>query len=115
MTPDTPSDVHLKLRNLTEADYPQLARLMEAVYPDIGGAWPEASIRRLIKAFPEGQIAIEDYGNLVAAALTIRCDYDRFSRQHTYEDLIGRRSGWSMRPRPDCRSLRWRSDPRGKP
>ena len=91
MTPDTPSDVHLKLRNLTEADYPQLARLMEAVYPDIGGAWPEASIRRLIKAFPEGQIAIEDYGNLVAAALTIRCDYDRFSRQHTYEDLIGRR------------------------
>ena len=91
MSPDTPSDVHLKLRNLTLTDYPQLARLMEAVYPDIGGAWPEGSIERLINDFPEGQIVIEDFGNLVAAALTIRCDYDRFSRQHTYEDLIGRR------------------------
>jgi predicted amidohydrolase/ribosomal protein S18 acetylase RimI-like enzyme len=91
MTPDTPSDVHLKLRNLTLEDYPQLARLMDAVYPDIGGAWPRESIDRLVTEFPEGQIVIEDFGNLVACALTIRCDYDRFSRQHTYEDLIGRR------------------------
>ncbi len=88
---DTPSDVHLKLRLLEETDYPQLAELMEQVYSDIGGAWPERSIRMLIQEFPEGQIAIEDQGRLVAAALTVRCDYDRFSRQHTYEDLIGRR------------------------
>jgi len=91
MNAETPSDVHLKLRHLEEEDYPQLAELMEIVYPDIGGAWPENSIRKLLSEFPEGQIAIEDHGTLVAAALTIRCDYDRFSRQHTYEDLIGRR------------------------
>ncbi|MDT8429607.1 MAG: nitrilase-related carbon-nitrogen hydrolase, partial [Pseudomonadales bacterium] len=91
MSSDTPSEVHLKLRNLTAEDYPQLSRLMDAVYPDLGGSWPEESIMRLIREFPEGQIAIEDHGKLVAAALCIRCDYDRFSRQHTYEDLIGRR------------------------
>lgn len=102
MTPDTPSDVHLKLRNLTTEDYPQLARLMEAVYPDIGGAWPQASIERLITEFPEGQIVIEDFGNLVACALTIRCDYDRFSRQHTYEDLIGRREQIKHNPEGDA-------------
>src|SRR5690554_5598982 len=99
MSPATPSDVHLKLRNLTLEDYPQLAILMEAVYPDIGGAWPESSIKRLIKEFPEGQIVIEDSGRLVAAALTICCDYDRFSRQHTYDDLIGRRE--QMKHDPD--------------
>lgn len=102
MTPETPSDVHLKLRNMVMDDYPQLARLMESVYPDIGGAWPESSIRHLIDAFPEGQIVIEDYGNVVGAALTVRCDYDRFSKQHTYEDLIGRREQIQHAPDGDA-------------
>ncbi|HBN14338.1 MAG TPA: hydrolase, partial [Pseudohongiella sp.] len=102
MTPETPSDVFLKLRNLTLEDYPQLAKLMEAVYPDIGGAWPESSIKRLIHEFPAGQIVIEDSGQLVAAALTICCNYDRFSRQHTYEDLIGRREHMKHDPNGDA-------------
>ncbi len=91
MSSDRPADVHLKLRNLGIADYDQLATLMEAVYADLGGAWPRSSIESLVRDFPEGQICIEDNGRLVAAALTIRCDYDRFSRQHTYDDLVGRR------------------------
>ncbi len=91
MNAESPSDVHLKLRHLDINDYPQLASLMDTVYPDIGGAWPKSSIRKLLQDFPDGQIAIEDNDRLIAAALTIRCDYDRFSRQHTYDDLIGRR------------------------
>lgn len=102
MTAERSSDVHLKLRHLEHDDYPQLAELMETVYPDIGGAWPESSIRKLLQAFPEGQIAIEDNRKLVAAALTIRCDYDRFSRQHTYEDLIGRREQMRHDPEGDA-------------
>lgn len=118
MNADSPSDVYLKLRHLEAEDYPQLAELMDTVYPDIGGAWPESSIRKLLEEFPEGQIAIEDNDELIAAALTVRCDYDRFSRQHTYEDLIGRREqivhfdegdalyGMDLFVHPDYRDLR---------
>lgn len=35
----------LRLRTLCEDDYPQLAALMDLVYADIGGAWPEETIR----------------------------------------------------------------------
>ena len=43
-------DLHLNLRNLQESDYPQLKRLMDGIYDDIGGAWPEHTINRLITA-----------------------------------------------------------------
>ena len=35
-------ELHLNLRNLTSDDYDQLKTLMDAVYHDIGGAWPKA-------------------------------------------------------------------------
>jgi predicted amidohydrolase len=92
MDSDIPTDLHLKLRNLEGDDYPQVAQLMEEVYADIGGAWSESSLQALIKEFPEGQIAIEDNGKIVAVALTVKCSYERFSRSHTYDDLIGRRN-----------------------
>jgi predicted amidohydrolase/GNAT superfamily N-acetyltransferase len=91
MNDDNPTDLHLKLRNIEIRDYDAVARLMEEVYPDIGGAWSKESIEALITAFPEGQIAIEDSGAIVAIALTVKCSYDRFSRQHTYDDLMSRR------------------------
>lgn len=79
---------HLKLRQLTAADYDELAALMNLVYADLGGAWPEQTVRQLMQLFPEGQLCIEDKGELVAAALTIKVSYDRFSNPHQYEDLI---------------------------
>jgi len=78
----------LRLRTLTEEDYPALARLMNQVYHDIGGAWPEDTIKTLIRIFQDGQLVIEDNGELVATALTIKVKYDRFSNPHRYEDLI---------------------------
>ncbi len=73
------SDLHLKLRNLENEDYPQVGKLMEEIYPDIGGAWSKRSLSALIKDFPEGQIVIEDNGNVIAVALTVMCSYDRFN------------------------------------
>ena len=72
----------LRLRTLTEDDYPALALLMNQVYHDIGGAWPEETIKTLIRIFPDGQLVIEDNGELVATALTIKVKYDRFSNPH---------------------------------
>lgn len=79
---------HLRLRPITGQDYDALATLMDIVYADIGGAWPRATVRQLIQLFPEGQLCIEDNGHLVAAALTIKVSYNRFSNPHKYEELI---------------------------
>ncbi|MGB5096746.1 MAG: bifunctional GNAT family N-acetyltransferase/carbon-nitrogen hydrolase family protein [Porticoccaceae bacterium] len=103
MSSETSSDLHLKVRNLTMDDYPRLKELMDEVYADIAGAWPESSIRSLIADFSEGQIVIEDHGRVVGVALSVRCNYERFSRQHTYEDLMARRD--RIRHDPDGDAL----------
>lgn len=111
-------DLYLHLRNLSRGDYPGLKGLMDLVFPDIGGAWPEHTIVRLIEDFPEGQICILADGVLVGAALTVRVDYARFSNPHTIRDLIGRREiihnnphgdalyGLDIMIHPDYRGLR---------
>ena len=81
---------HLNLRNLHKGDYPQLKLLMDHVYDDIGGAWPEKTINRLIEDFPDGQIVIEDDEQIVAVVLSVLVDYATFSEPHKYGDLIGR-------------------------
>ncbi len=84
-------DLHLKIRNLENRDYPQLKTLMDGVYVDIGGAWEQHTMEKLIKDFPEGQICLVDHDKLVGIVLTVRVDYDRFSNPHTYDDLISQR------------------------
>jgi predicted amidohydrolase/GNAT superfamily N-acetyltransferase len=81
-------DLHLKIRNLTNNDYEQVKILMDKVYHDIGGSWPQHTIHKLIKDFPEGQICLEDHGNIVGIALSVQASYQRFSNPHTYDDLI---------------------------
>jgi predicted amidohydrolase/GNAT superfamily N-acetyltransferase len=84
-------DLHLKIRHLAPADYAQLQTLMDRVYADIGGAWPEHTINSLIKDFPQGQICLVDHEQIIGLALTVQVNYDRFSNPHTYDDLIGKR------------------------
>jgi predicted amidohydrolase/GNAT superfamily N-acetyltransferase len=81
-------ELHLNLRNLNLEDYEQLQTLMDLVYDDIGGAWPKDTIGALVEQFPDGQICIEESGQLVAIALTVCVKYERFSNPHTYDDLI---------------------------
>jgi len=64
---------------------------MDQVYDDIGGAWPEHTIFKLIDDFPEGQICVFDGDELAGVALSVQVRYDRFSNPHSYEDLIGKR------------------------
>ena len=79
---------HLQLRTLRMEDYPAIRRLMDIVYPDLDGAWPRQVIASLIQRFPEAQFGIEDNGSIVAAALTVRVSYQRFSSAHTYAELM---------------------------
>jgi predicted amidohydrolase/GNAT superfamily N-acetyltransferase len=78
----------LTLRNLQPEDYPDIKAAMDAVYPGIGGAWTRKEYLAQIHRFPEGQIAIEDNGRVVAAAFAVIVDYEDFGDQHTYEDVI---------------------------
>ena len=101
MTTDT-SDLQLKLRNLTPDDISHVEDLMEKVYSDIGGPWARDSLLALMREFPEGQICIEGNDRVIAVALTVRCSYERFSRAHTYDDLIGRRERIKHDPEGDA-------------
>ncbi len=78
----------LTLRVIEKSDYPELAELMDLVFPDVGGAWPRMTIMDLIHQYPDGQICIEDNGRIVAAALTIKVDYNRYSLPHYYTDIV---------------------------
>ncbi|MBT3146381.1 carbon-nitrogen hydrolase family protein [Neptunomonas phycophila] len=81
-------DLHLKIRNLEKSDYPQLKELMDSIYDDIGGAWPEHTIFKLMEDLPEGQICLVDHDQIVGVALSVQVNYLRFSNPHTYDDLI---------------------------
>ncbi len=79
----------LSLRNLTAEDYDNIAVLMEHVYDNLGGAWKKEQYLSQISRFQEGQIVIEDNGVMVAAALSMIVDYNRFGDNHTYSQITG--------------------------
>jgi len=79
----------LLLRHLTLADYSNIAILMEHVYGNLGGAWKQDQYASQVSRFPQGQIAIEDNGKLVAAALSMIVDYNKFGDSHTYAQITG--------------------------
>ena len=88
-THDDGGEHHLRLRNLRLKDYDDIARIMNSVYEILGGVWSRQSYRAMLKAFPEGQICIEDNGKVVAAAFSVIVDYDRFGDDHTYDEITG--------------------------
>jgi predicted amidohydrolase/GNAT superfamily N-acetyltransferase len=64
---------------------------MDVIYDDIGGAWPEHTIFKLIDDLPEGQICVVDHDQVIGVALSVQVDYQKFSNPHTYDDLISKR------------------------
>ena len=79
----------LLLRLLTLDDYDNIAALMVHVYGNLGGAWKQDQYASQLARFPQGQIVIEDNGQLVAAALSMIVDYTRFGDVHTYAQITG--------------------------
>lgn len=96
------NQLQLNLRLLQKEDFPAVQKLMDQVYKDMGGAWHEHTLNGLLTSFPEGQICIEDGEELVAIALTLKADYQKFSNPHTYDDLIGARQSILHNPEGDA-------------
>lgn len=78
----------IKLRNLKANDFEDVKEIMSLVYPNMG-PWLKKQYNAQIKRFPEGQICIEDNGKVVAAAISLIVDYDRFGDNHTYKQITG--------------------------
>ncbi len=75
---------------LTVEDYHDLKEAMIIAYPNMDDPhWEEHEIKRLIKKFPEGQVAVKVNDKIVGCALAIIVDYDKFNRQHTYLQVTG--------------------------
>lgn len=80
----------IELRNLRVEDYLDLQKVLEEGYAGIGGTtWTEKSIRRLLKIFPEGQLCVVIDGKVVAIALALIVDYQKFGDNHTYAQITG--------------------------
>jgi len=79
----------LKLRNIKLSDYDDIREIMVSIYKNEGGAWTREELKNQLKAFPEGQICIEDNGKVVAAALSLVVDYAKFGDNHTYDQITG--------------------------
>jgi predicted amidohydrolase/GNAT superfamily N-acetyltransferase len=82
-------DHRLALRNLKVKDFSDIKSIMDRVYDRLGGAWPKEKYLSMLKAFPEGQICIEDNGKVIAAAFSVVVDYDKFGDNHTYDEITG--------------------------
>ncbi len=79
----------LTLRHLRLEDYDRIHELSGRVYRAVSDPWEKHEIAAMIKRFPEGQICIEDKGQVVAVALTMMLQSSIIEKHHTYDDLVG--------------------------
>ncbi len=80
----------IEVRNLTMADYQELKASMIDAYASMGGQyWGEASLEKLIRKFPEGQICVTVNGKVVGCALTLIVNFNRFGDNHSYRQVTG--------------------------
>ncbi len=80
----------LTLGLLKPEDYRQTRKTMLEAYHGAGyEPWSQRHIERLIERFPEGQLCIKADGDVVAIALTLVVDYDKYGDKHTYKQITG--------------------------
>lgn len=79
----------LHLRNTRLSDFARIEEIMNLVYGHAGGAWSREQFESQIGLFPEGQLCIEDRGELVAAVISVIVDYKKFGDFHSHEQITG--------------------------
>ncbi|MFO7608081.1 MAG: bifunctional GNAT family N-acetyltransferase/carbon-nitrogen hydrolase family protein [Candidatus Krumholzibacteriia bacterium] len=78
------------VRALGPGDYEDLHAVMLRAYPEVDDdPWARREVMELLRRFPEGQVAVEVNGRLVACALSLIVDYARFGDNHTYAQITG--------------------------
>jgi len=109
----------VELRQLNAGDYEELKKSMVEAYANWPGAyWKENHFQKLLKIFPEGQLAVLVNDIVVGCALSIIVKYELFGDDHTYQQITGNYTFNTHTPkgnvlygidvfiRPDFRGLR---------
>ncbi|TVQ94349.1 MAG: GNAT family N-acetyltransferase [Bacteroidetes bacterium] len=79
---------NLEFDYLEIKDYEELFLAMQKAYPDIENPlWEKDKIKKLKKVFNEGQVVIKVNGEIVACALSIIVDYDKYSDNHNFKKI----------------------------
>ncbi|MCZ8155060.1 MAG: bifunctional GNAT family N-acetyltransferase/carbon-nitrogen hydrolase family protein [Leptospira sp.] len=80
----------LELRYLRPSDYEDVRSIMDTVFSkQFDGAWTKEEFERQISIFPEGQIAIEDKGKVIAGAISMIVKYSDHGDAHKYDTITG--------------------------
>lgn len=89
---DTPhEELNVIVRQLAIEDYNDLHEAMLLSYGNIDDdPWRRRQVSNLLDLFPQGQIAVEVNGKVVACALSIIVDYDKYGDAHTYDEITGK-------------------------
>ncbi len=84
---------------LSPKDYAELKSAMLKAYKKMPNpCWEAEKINELAKIFPEGQVVIKINGHIVACALSIIVDYEKFADNHTYKKIT---NNYSFRTHTD--------------
>lgn len=74
--PSSGDDGHrLILRPSRKEDYDDIAEIMDRVYKGLDGAWTREQFESQITRFPEGQICIEDNGQVGSLEVGKQADF----------------------------------------
>ncbi|MGF1670500.1 MAG: GNAT family N-acetyltransferase, partial [Balneolaceae bacterium] len=109
----------IDLERLQFSDFKALQELMKKCYTKLKDpTWSKEQIKKLTGIFPAGQVVIKVDGEIVACALSIIVDYDKFDDRHKYLDITGNDTfdthtdkgntlyGLDLMVHPDYRGLR---------
>jgi predicted amidohydrolase/GNAT superfamily N-acetyltransferase len=84
-------EINIRVRNIKLADYRDVRDTMKIAYEKMDEPiWTRPQLANLLKLFPEGQLGVEVNGKIVAVALSIVVDYDKFGDTHTYTSITGK-------------------------
>ncbi|MGO1648868.1 MAG: GNAT family N-acetyltransferase, partial [Sphingobacterium sp.] len=78
----------INVRTLSKKDYRDLKTSMTEAYHGLGDVWTKENIVDLIDIFPEGQIAVEVDGKVVACALSIIINSQKTNIYDKYYSII---------------------------
>lgn len=93
MADNSSDELKVVVRRLDLKDYEDLHQIMLVTYKNIDDdPWKRRQVAKLLKIFPEGQIAVEVNGSVVGCALSLIVDYSKYGDTHTYDEITGKES-----------------------
>lgn len=102
MAENSSEELQVQVRRLEISDYEDVHQTMLLCYQDVDDdPWKKRQVAKLLKVFPEGQIAVEVNGKVVGAALCLIVDYDKFGDSHTYEQITANETFNTHDPKGD--------------